>query len=125
MLTYHYGHHFQMCDLRILLRHTDKYDVVLVDCLTLWLSNTMHSERDVEAESAMLAEAMADAPCAVVVVTNEVGMGIVPESPMGREFRDLAGRLNRMVAARAREVYLVVSGIPVRIKPGAMDRQSP
>ncbi len=98
--------------------NSDKYDVVLVDCLTLWLSNTMLGDCDVEAESLYLVDAMATAPCSVVAVTNEVGMGIVPESSMGREFRDLAGRLNRLVAAEAHEVYLLVSGIPVRIKPG-------
>ena len=98
--------------------NSDKYDVVLVDCLTLWLSNTMLGNDDVEAESLELTAAMVAAPCSVVAVTNEVGMGIVPGSAMGREFRDLAGRLNRLVAAEAHEVYLVVSGIPVCIKPG-------
>ena len=99
-----------------------KYDVVLVDCLTLWLSNTMLDDCDVEAQSLELVDAMAAAPCDVVAVTNEVGMGIVPDSAMGREFRDLAGRLNRLVAAEAHEVYLVVSGIPVRIKPDPQDK---
>ncbi len=102
--------------------NADKYDVVVVDCLTLWLSNIMLSDCDVEAESMELADTMAGAPCYVVAVTNEVGMGIVPESSMGREFRDLAGRLNRLVAGEAQEVYLVVSGIPVRIKPGPQGR---
>ncbi len=97
--------------------NSDKYDVVLVDCLTLWLSNTMLGDGDVEADSIELVDAMAAASCDVVAVTNEVGMGIVPGSALGREFRDMAGRLNRLVAGVAHEVYLVVSGIPVRIKP--------
>ena len=102
--------------------NASKYDVVLVDCLTLWLSNTMFSDCDAEAESIELTDAMSGAACNVVAVTNEVGMGIVPGSSVGREFRDLAGRLNQLVAREADEVYLVVSGIPVRIKPGPQDK---
>ncbi len=94
-----------------------EFDVVLLDCITLWLSNSMLDGGDVEAASERLVRAMAGAPCLVVAVTNEVGMGIVPDSALGREFRDHAGRLNRLVAEAAEEVYFVVSGIPLCIKP--------
>ena len=108
---------------RWLDENAGEFDVVLLDCLTLWLSNTMLDGGDVEAASKRLVCPMAEAPCLVVAVTNEGGMGIVPESALGREYRDHAGMLNQMVAREAGEVYLVVSGIPlcikpVRIKPG-------
>ncbi|OCX65976.1 bifunctional adenosylcobinamide kinase/adenosylcobinamide-phosphate guanylyltransferase [Thioclava sp. SK-1] len=88
----------------------------LVDCLTLWLSNLMlagHDWRD--AAQALLATlAQHDAP--VVFVTNEVGMGIVPENALARAFRDAAGTLNQMIASHADEVTLAVSGLPLRVK---------
>jgi adenosylcobinamide kinase/adenosylcobinamide-phosphate guanylyltransferase len=93
------------------------YDVVVLDCLTIWLSNVMHTEGlDAEEESGRLVDAMDAATCGVVAVTNEVGMGIVPESAIAREFRDLAGRLNRLAADKADEVYLMVAGMPLTVK---------
>jgi adenosylcobinamide kinase/adenosylcobinamide-phosphate guanylyltransferase len=98
--------------------NASKYDVVLLDCLTLWLTNVMLSEtHDLEAEVESLLGSFKNAGCSIVAVSNEVGMGIVPENALAREFRDHAGRLNRLVAELASEVYLVVSGIPVKIKP--------
>ena len=107
--------------------NSGEFDVVLLDCMTLWLSNTMFATEAKETKetnshiasaSDELINAMRECKSKVVVVTNEVGMGIVPESALGREFRDHAGRLNRLVAEAAVEVYLVVSGIPLCIKPG-------
>jgi adenosyl cobinamide kinase/adenosyl cobinamide phosphate guanylyltransferase len=89
---------------------------VLVDCLTLWLSNLMLAEADIEAETALLEQALAAATAPVVLVSNEVGSGVVPEYPLGRRFRDLQGILNQRIAARADRVVLVVAGIPLAVK---------
>jgi len=89
---------------------------VLVDCLTLWLSNQMLAEADIDAETALLEQALAAAAAPVVLVANEVGSGIVPEYPLGRRFRDLQGVLNQRIAACADRVVLVVAGIPLAVK---------
>jgi adenosylcobinamide kinase / adenosylcobinamide-phosphate guanylyltransferase len=90
-------------------------DAVLVDCLTLWLSNLMLADADVEAETARLEGALAGmAP--VVLVSNEVGFGIVPDNALARRFRDAQGRLNQRIAARADRVVLMVAGLPLVIK---------
>ncbi|NBC88561.1 MAG: bifunctional adenosylcobinamide kinase/adenosylcobinamide-phosphate guanylyltransferase [Alphaproteobacteria bacterium] len=89
----------------------------LVDCLTLWLSNLMFAEHDWEAEGRALAEAIPRQSAPVVIVTNEVGSGIVPENALARAYRDAAGQLNQMIAAAVEDVYLTVSGIPVKVKP--------
>jgi adenosylcobinamide kinase/adenosylcobinamide-phosphate guanylyltransferase len=88
----------------------------LVDCLTLWLSNLMFAEQDLDAAAARLGEAVRGQQSPVIFVTNEVGMGIVPENRLARRFRDAAGRLNQCVAQVADEVQLVVSGYPLRVK---------
>lgn len=90
--------------------------VVLVDCLTLWLSNRMLAGADAAAESARLCAALASMRAPVVAVSNEVGFGIVPETPLGRRFRDAQGRLNQQVAALADLALLVVAGLPVVLK---------
>ncbi|GLK86785.1 bifunctional adenosylcobinamide kinase/adenosylcobinamide-phosphate guanylyltransferase [Ancylobacter defluvii] len=89
---------------------------VLIDCLTLWLSNRMLADADPDLDSAILeAELLAhDGP--VVAVSNEVGLGIVPDNALARRFRDAQGRLNQRLAALADEVALVVAGIPVKVK---------
>ena len=91
--------------------------VVLVDCLTFWLANALFAERDVEAESARLCAAIAALGGPVVLVSNEVGAGIVPETPLGRAFRDAQGRLNQAVARACDGVALVVAGLPIPLKP--------
>ena len=88
----------------------------LVDCLTLWLSNLMLAEADVEAEVARLEQALQAAAAPVVLVANEVGFGIVPDHPLGRRFRDWQGLLNQRVAARADRVVLMVAGLPLVLK---------
>lgn len=92
-------------------------DVCLVDCLTLWLSNLMHHGRDVEAETARLCAAIAQTPIPLVLVSNEVGLGLVPETPLGRAFRDAQGRLNQHVAAACDQVEFVAAGLPIALKP--------
>ncbi|MBK5933602.1 adenosylcobinamide kinase /adenosylcobinamide-phosphate guanylyltransferase [Rhodovulum imhoffii] len=88
----------------------------LVDCLTLWLSNLMWAKRDWAANVAALEVALEARQNPVVLVSNEVGMGIVPENALARAFRDAQGRLNQRIAACADEVELVVSGLPLRVK---------
>ena len=89
---------------------------LLVDCLTLWLSNLMHHERDAEAEAEALLAALAAAPGRVVLVSNEVGMGLAPVNALGRAFRDAQGRLNQRVAAAADHVEFVAAGLPLILK---------
>jgi len=88
----------------------------LVDCLTLWLSNHMLAEADIDAETGRLEAVLALARHPVVLVANEVGSGIVPNFPLGRRFRDLQGVLNQRMAARADCVVLMVAGLPLAIK---------
>ena len=89
-------------------------DVVVVDCLTLWLTNLMLADREAEAGSGLMAIANTSLPC--ILITNEIGCGIVPENALARRFRDLAGRLNQQAAALAVEVYYTVFGIPMRLR---------
>jgi adenosylcobinamide kinase / adenosylcobinamide-phosphate guanylyltransferase len=94
---------------------------VMVDCLTLWLSNLMLAEIDVEVETAHLERALAAAAAPVVLISNEVGSGIVPEHPLGRRFRDAQGTLNQRIAARADRVVLMVAGLPLAVKGGLQE----
>ncbi len=105
-------------DLTRLMREIDgQYSVIVLDCLTLWLANVMMSVLDAEKETGRLIAALrALKKSRVFVVSNEVGMGIVPENELARRFRDLAGQMNQRVAAVADEVFVTVSGIPVKIK---------
>jgi adenosylcobinamide kinase / adenosylcobinamide-phosphate guanylyltransferase len=103
-------------ELTAALNATDVGGARLVDCLTIWLSNLMHDGRDWVKEAASLAEALRAQRSPVVLVTNEVGSGIVPDNALAREFRDAAGILNQMIARAANEVELVVAGLPMRIK---------
>lgn len=89
---------------------------VLVDCLTLWLTNVMLAERDVGAEIERLCRALPALGGTVVMVASEVGWGIVPENALARAFRDHAGRLNQRVAALANRVVLVAAGLPLTLK---------
>jgi adenosylcobinamide kinase/adenosylcobinamide-phosphate guanylyltransferase len=89
---------------------------VLVDCLTLWLSNLMLADADIDAECDRLDDALARATRPVVLVSNEVGFGIVPDNALARSFRDAQGRLNQRVAAQADRVVLMVAGLPLVVK---------
>lgn len=97
---------------------------MLVDCLTLWLSNLMLGGHDIAARTGDLLDAIAQARCPLTIVTNEVGLGIVPDHPLGRVFRDEAGRLNQLVAARVDAAFFVVAGLvlPLRKHGGGGDR---
>ncbi len=100
--------------------HNPAADVILVDCLTLWLNNLLMQTQDTnQMQRAIdeLAEAVKTAPHAVILVSNEVGAGIVPENRLARLYRDLAGWTNQAIAAACDRVVWTVAGIPVTIKP--------
>jgi len=104
--------------LEMLAREADGNTAILVDCLTLWLSNLIGAGRDTDAESKRLADWLRTADARTVLVANEVGLGLVPETPLGRSFRDAQGRLNQMVAAAATNVAFVAAGLPIWLKRG-------
>jgi adenosylcobinamide kinase/adenosylcobinamide-phosphate guanylyltransferase len=89
---------------------------ILVDCLTLWLSNLMMADAQIDAEIDRLEQALATAAAQVVLVANEVGSGIVPDNALARRFRDLQGGLNQRIAAQADNVILLVAGLPLFVK---------
>jgi adenosylcobinamide kinase/adenosylcobinamide-phosphate guanylyltransferase len=89
---------------------------ILVDCLTLWLTNVMLGEHDVTAAIAALEAALRRRDAPTVLVSNEVGLGIVPENALGRAFRDEAGRLNQRIAALAGHVVFMIAGLPMTLK---------
>ena len=91
-------------------------EAVLIDCATLWLSNQMLAGRDLAAETDRLLAAIGARAAPVVVVSNEIGMGLVPDTPLGRAFRDAQGALNQRLAASADLVVLVVAGLPLALK---------
>jgi adenosylcobinamide kinase/adenosylcobinamide-phosphate guanylyltransferase len=98
--------------------HGDQDAVLLVDCLTLWLSNLLLADADLDAAGDALVEAVHATAARVVLVSNEVGFGIVPDNALARRFRDAAGRLNQRMAAICDATDLVVAGIPLRIAGG-------
>jgi adenosylcobinamide kinase/adenosylcobinamide-phosphate guanylyltransferase len=121
------GARFSTCeepiDLSGALQRHSQFDVVLIDCLTLWLSNLLlagRSEGDILCQIDELAAILSLRGQHVIMVTNEVGMGLVPDSPLGRSFRDLAGLAHQRLSRCADEVYLAVLGIVLRIKPGGI-----
>jgi adenosylcobinamide kinase/adenosylcobinamide-phosphate guanylyltransferase len=99
-----------------LVSETEKGAAVLVDCLTLWLTNVMLADRDVVAECGLLEEAIGQCGGPIIFVANEVGLGIVPDNKLARDFRDHAGRLNQRLAARADHVLFVAAGLPLILK---------
>lgn len=103
-------------DLHDAILAVPKDAVVLVDCLTLWLSNIMHASIDMSHAFAQLETALQARRNATVLVSNEVGLGLVPETPLGRTFRDAQGRLNQRIAAIANRVIFVVAGQPLIVK---------
>ena len=103
-------------DLVEALAETDGRGARLIDCLTLWLSNLLHSKRDWSTEAARLSDTLIRQRSPVVMVSNEVGLGIVPDNGLARAFRDAAGLLNQTVADIADEVEFIVAGLPLKIK---------
>jgi len=99
-------------------RLTGRYSVIVLDCLTLWLSNALHRNADIEHEIENFLNILRHKKqdLYIYIVSNEVGTGIVPENKLAREFRDLAGIMNQKVAGVSDEVFMVVAGIPVKIK---------
>jgi len=96
-------------------------EVAVIDCLTLWLSNLIHHHgagKESFSEIEAFIQALENPGCTLIIVSNEVGMGIVPASELSRRFRDLAGRLNQRVAAKADRALVVISGIPLVLKDG-------
>jgi adenosylcobinamide kinase/adenosylcobinamide-phosphate guanylyltransferase len=89
---------------------------MLVDCLTLWLTNQMLAEADLEKACERLGEVLAGPRGPWFVVSNEVGLGIVPDNALARRFRDVAGRLNQRIAAKADQVLFMVAGLPMQVK---------
>lgn len=104
-------------DLASVLAPLTANDAVVVDCLTLWLSNLMHAQADIAVRTAELLAALAACPARIWLVSNEVGQGIVPDNALARRFRDEAGRLHQALAAAADDVFLIVAGLPLRLKP--------
>ena len=100
--------------------HGGRVDVIVVDCLTMWLSNLLlHAERglEVEAHVEALTEALRARACHVIVVSNEVGMGLVPDNALGRRFRDCTGRAHQRLARESDEIYLGALGCLLRLRP--------
>ncbi len=109
----------------VTIRESTRYNVLLIDCLTLWINNILYhalqsgtniNEDDISARAAELVHACAETQGTIIIVTNEVGCGIVPEDKITRLYRDLVGRCNRLIARHADEVTLVSCGIPLHLK---------
>lgn len=102
------------------LRNDGRFNVLLIDCVTLWLSNLLFMTQGGPAGALKRVEEFTAGfgrlQTPLIIVTNEVGMGIVPEHPLARSFRDLAGEANELIAARADEVYVTISGLPLKLK---------
>ncbi len=105
----------------------DKYEIIVLDCLTLWLSNLLTRTEDTDAGKRTAEKSIEElvvefknlkhsSVAALYIVSNEVGMGIVPDNPLAREFRDLTGFMHQKVAETADDVYMVTAGIPIKIK---------
>jgi adenosylcobinamide kinase/adenosylcobinamide-phosphate guanylyltransferase len=103
-------------DVPAVLAQIPGHAVALLDCATLWLTNHLLAEADIAAETTSLLTALATCPAPVVVVSNEVGWGIVPENALARAFRDHQGRLNQQLAAQAGLVVAVMAGLPMVLK---------
>lgn len=102
-----------------LMQQGSQYQTILFDCVTLWLSNLVGiglTDKVIQTRTTALLDAMRHTAARVVIVSNELGLGLVPAEPSVRVFRDLAGRVNQQIAAEADDVYLVVSGLSLRLK---------
>ena len=100
----------------VITREARPNRVLLIDCLTLWLNNLFFAGEDIEAAQASLITTLAGAKGPVILVSNEVGLGLVPETPLGRDFRDAQGRLNQAVAAIVPNVVFIAAGLPLWLK---------
>ena len=108
---------------RALTQKSLTHDLILIDCLTFYASNLLHAhcqpnEEKIDAELKQLTQALSHPTCHIVLVSNEVGSGVVPAHELGRQYRDLLGQVNQRVAAAATDVVLLVAGLPLTIKAG-------
>lgn len=104
-------------DLAAVVRAEAKADgVLLIDCLTLWASNLLLADQDIDAATGALVEALGEAQGPVILVANEVGLGIVPDNALARRFRDVAGTVNQAVAACVNEAVFMAAGLSMRLK---------
>jgi adenosylcobinamide kinase/adenosylcobinamide-phosphate guanylyltransferase len=102
---------------RLLNDVKDSYDVILIDCFTLWVSNIMHAGFDIDKTVSEFIDVISqDCPALLYIVSNEVGMGLVPETELARAYRDNLGYVNRKIAEAATDVYFLAAGIPLKIK---------
>ncbi len=97
-------------------RFCERDCAIVVDCMTLWLSNLLHAGRDIDAETGQFVTTITTSTAPLFIVSNEVGLGIVPETKLGREFRDLQGRLNQELARACDCVEFIAAGLPLRLK---------
>ena len=97
-------------------RLNDPENIVLIDCLTLWVTNLMMEDRAIASEFSHLVSHVSQSKARLVFVSNEVGLGIVPDNKMARDFRDHAGRLHQMIGAVAKEVYFIAAGLSLKMK---------
>ncbi len=116
------GPHWQLVeaplDLPEALAKADNLDsVILIDCLSVWVTNVLVHERDMDAACRALVDCLANCSGHVILVASETGLGIIPENKLSRQFCDASGRLNQAVAAVANKVFFVAAGIALRIKP--------
>lgn len=107
-------------DLAGALDRTDGQETRLVDCLTLWLANLMEDGHDWQRSVEDLVRTLPRQTSPVILVTGEVGSGIVPENPLARDYRDALGLVNQAIADASDEVYLAVAGYPLKVKPNAI-----
>ncbi len=101
-----------------LLKNIDS-EVIVIDCMTIYTSNLLladKTEEEIKANIAQIIFSLKDVEYKAIIVANEVGLGVVPESPLGRKFRDIAGRVNQAIAKEADSVYFIATGIPLKIK---------
>ncbi len=103
-------------DVAAVLHRSTTKQVVLIDCATLWLTNVLLGKRDIARESAAMVAALGVCPSPVVIVSNEVGQGIVPDNALSRSFRNAQGTLNQSIAAHADLVVAVMAGLPLALK---------
>ena len=100
----------------VLHAQSGKGNAILVDCLTLWLTNLLMAEHDIASAFHVLLGVLRRADHPIVLVSNEVGLGIVPENALARAFRDHTGRLHQMIAAEAGQVHFIAAGLPIKLK---------
>lgn len=113
-------------DIPLLLKKVGhRFDLVIIDCLTLFVSNLLlegFKEKYIEHKIKQMIFAFKKIKANAIIISNEVGLGIVPENKLAREFRDIAGRMNQVVAAKSYEVFFIFSGLPLKIKGGKSEK---